>query len=64
MNKKPLTIEWQFVESENDEARLLEVFKILLNNPDEYEVNQKKIWIGQSQTPVLEFLYLFRRHCN
>lgn len=44
MKKEPLTIEWEIYEKQDVEARLLEVYSLLLRNLDEYEINQKKVF--------------------
>jgi hypothetical protein len=43
MEKPLLTTEWEVVSCTDTEARLLEVFKILFSNLDEYEEPKKAI---------------------
>lgn len=42
MKSTPLQVEWEFVEGQDSEAQLLEVFKILLNYEYLYEEQTKE----------------------
>jgi len=45
MKKEPLTIEWQIVEDQDTEARLLAVLELLLKNENLYDEQPERATI-------------------